>query len=254
MATADATMEASAELFEDVWQRRRNQRVSPRYFNRTEGRYGVLVIDVGAFTTDFGYVLFNDSFWDENIAPSDVVQRSREVGVRKLDQDIIVQFSDEARRAISRTRQSSWEDAKRRLFHGESFAIEKPSGGRIIIERKSVQAQAINDAIDTFANEIVEAKNDFSKNLEGEINALVLTGGGIKIPRVREILIRAMPEDRKFSTYDLLDDDEPLRAREKAVWPDDTEYNERTIEERRRQNRDLVRGGSAIGGCSVFFE
>ncbi len=222
---------------------------------KRKGNYRVLVIDVGAFTTDFGYVKFDDSFWDNDIRHPDVIQISREIGVRKLDQAIIEQMNPEVQRAIQQTSASGREDFNRLLYKGDSAAIRIPAGGMLIIEKGGAEAQRIDAAIASFAGRIVDAKDDFRTNhVKGKIDAQVLTGGGSMIPKVRSILVESMKQDGASSVYDLLDENEPRKVQEKGLWPIGLPFNLEQIEQRNRRSRELVRGGSAIGGCSVSFE
>ena len=82
------------------------------------------------------------------------------------------------------------------------------------------------------------------------VDAETLTGGGAMVPLVRELLTHRMQAESASWIHDLLDEEEPRRAIPNRGGRED----EGAVEARARQNRELVRGGSAIGGCSVFFE
>ncbi len=66
------------------------------------------------------------------------------------------------------------------------------------------------------------------------------------IPLVRQSLVQRMNAEGVSWVHDLVDEKEPLSGTPSR--------SERDVDARARQNRELVRGGSAIGGCSVFFE
>jgi hypothetical protein len=218
------------------------------------GRYGVLVIDVGAFTTDFGYVEFDDSFYDNAIPKPDISQLSCEIGVRELDQAVYERMRPEVQQAVRRMSTTAWENAKRLLYTGKPAAVRNPAGGMLVIGDGS-EASRILQGIEEFAARVVSGKDEFCRRqVKGKVHAQVLTGGGMMIPLVRETLIKAVKEEQGTRVYDLLDQDEPKQAllprRTDSGWY----HNEEEIDLRLRQNQELVRGGSAMGGCSVFFE
>jgi hypothetical protein len=217
-------------------------------------RYGVLLIDIGAYTTDFGYVQFDESFYDDNVPRPEIVQLSREIGVLELDRAIVERLGPDVQRAISRTSTTEWETAKLRLYHKEPAAIRNPSGGLIKLG-DGKGADIIVEASEEFADRVVQAKKDFRRrHIKGQIDAEVLTGGGAMIPIVRAALVKAMKADRGAHVYDLLDEDEPEQALRPKRGPSGWYYDQREVDSRKRANQELVRGGSAIGGCSVFFE
>jgi len=94
-------------------------------------RYSVLVIDVGAFTTDFGFVEFDDSFYTDNLPRPDIIQLSCKIGVRELDQAVYEQLRPEVQGAIRRLTTTGWEGVKRRLYRQEPAAVRNPAGGRL---------------------------------------------------------------------------------------------------------------------------
>ena len=78
------------------------------------------------------------------------------------------------------------------------------------------------------------------------------------IPLVRSMLQGALEKDHKCRIYDLFDENEPeqflvpQRRYRRGHYRDGCNQSE--WDRRLRQNLELVRGASAIGGCSVFFE
>ncbi|MBA4157051.1 MAG: hypothetical protein H0X65_06200 [Gemmatimonadetes bacterium] len=220
-----------------------------RAFAQLKGSYGVLVVDIGAFTTDFGYVEFDTSFHtNDDWKRPRIVQQSRELGVRELDHAIFERLRPESREAVRRMSSKDWETFKVRLYAGGAFARRNPRGGPPIIIGEGDEARAISEAIREFAGRVVEAKEEFCREyVRGTIHAETLTGGGAMIPAVRAAVRRACPEDSYL--YDLQDPAEPAQftANGNGVLPPTL------IERRLVQNLELVRGGSAIGGCSVLF-
>jgi hypothetical protein len=70
------------------------------------------------------------------------------------------------------------------------------------------------------------------------------------IPPIREALARALSAEEGIQVSDLLDPEEPRRT----LAARDRHVDEEAVRERAGRNLELVRGGSAIGGSSVFFE
>jgi len=222
---------------------------------RRDFHYGVLVVDIGAFTTDFGYVEFDESFYNEKVPCREIIQISREVGIRELDRSVHDRMRPEVQHAIGRISMSDWEIAKRRLYSGSPAAIRNPEGGVLKIGTGS-EAKTIADAIGEFAARVVEERRVFCSNkVRGHIDAQVLTGGGAMIPLVHDILVKAMKDEQGGRFYDLLDNEEPYGVLlQKKTPAGNWEYDREEVEARVRQNLELTRGASAIGGCSVFFE
>jgi hypothetical protein len=214
--------------------------------------YGVLVIDVGAFTTDFGYVKFSNKYHKDDMQPPDVVQLSRELGVEKLDREVLDALRPEVQHAIARQPLSAWESKKRRLYNKEPQAVPNPKGSMFKIG-EGAEAAMIADLIKKFADRVVRARNAFCRdNVEGHIDVEVLTGGGTMIPLVRKALVKAMKADPGTKVIDLLDVPSQVRLWKEGTWG--WYAGAKEIELEVRQSRELVRAGSAIGGCSVFFE
>lgn len=212
--------------------------------------YGVLVIDVGAFTTDFGYALFDTSFWTDKWNKPTITQQSVELGIRDLDQDVRTQLSPEVRAVVEKTRPVDWELNKAGLYSGNEMAFRNPDGG-MIVAGKGSEGNTIKKAVEAFAHRVVQARREFcDAHRLVKIDAQILTGGGAMISGLRHVVTTSGGTERASTIHDLLDEDEPRRVVPKRDGQDD----EPAIEARGRQNRELVRGGSAIGGCSVFFE
>src|SRR5690606_30034846 len=57
-------------------------------FRRLSGDFCVLVIDIGGFTTDFGYEKFDTAFRSDDWQRPEIVQSSYELGIRELDHAI----------------------------------------------------------------------------------------------------------------------------------------------------------------------
>lgn len=212
------------------------------------GYYGVLVIDIGAFTTDFGFVRFDASFADDSLNRPAITQQSYPVGIRNLDRAVFSRLSTEVQHAIrEHASTADWESLKPALYKGEEVAIRNPRGG-VLYLGKNREGKMVKDTVIAFAERIWELRSRFCEAMvNGQIHAQTLTGGGSMIPTVRNTLTSRVKVANGIPVRDLLDD--PALRRRSAAPPSQTE-----IEAHARQTRELVRGGSAIGGASVFFE
>jgi hypothetical protein len=217
-------------------------------YSRISGSYGILVVDVGAFTTDFGYACFDTSFAKRDWKRPVVIQHSCELGVRELDFAVFQRLTPESQQAVRRLSSNQWDTLKAKLYAGGSAMVRHPELGRLVVG-EGKEGNAIAQTIEEFAKRVIGARDAFCReHAVGPINAETLTGGGAMIPALRRIVVKAAPKGRLL--YDLVDPSEPRRTLQQR---DDT-VDERAIDLRARENLELVRGGSALGGCSVFFE
>jgi hypothetical protein len=217
---------------------------------RMSGSFGVLVIDIGGFTTDFGYVEFDTSFSSNDWQRPSIVQRSYELGIRELDQAIYDSLGGEAREAVSALSSSDWDACKARLYRGEPVVLDTPDHGKVTLGVGD-DAARIAAAIRAFAARVNDARDHFSDEyVRGPINAQTLTGGGAMIDAIREVMASALGAEAGVQLFDLLDEAEPRRT----LLLRDEPADEPAVELRARRNQELVRGGSAMGGSSVFFE
>jgi hypothetical protein len=217
---------------------------------RMSGTFGVLVIDIGGFTTDFGYVQFDTSFSSDDWHRPTIVQQSYELGIRELDQAIYDSLDEDAQRAIRKLSPSEWDALKVDLYRGAPVTLGGV-GGKPRRIGAGDDAGRTAEALRGFAERVITVRDTFLRDhVRGPINAQTLTGGGSMIAPLHRAVVQALATDEDARVYDLLDEDEPrqtLAGRGGRV-------DERAVEERVRRNAELVRGGSAIGGSSVFFE
>lgn len=168
------------------------------------------------------------------------------LGVRELDRAVLQGVGWEARDVIERLSSDEWDTNKAKLYRGEAVAVRNPNGGMLKIGW-GVDRQVITEAVRSFANRVLQARDEFCETAQlDNLDAEILTGGGVMIPLVRRTLLEHIRHKGTRRIHDLLDEEEPRR-----VLPSG---NASAIEARARQNRELVRGGCAIGGCSVFFD
>jgi hypothetical protein len=216
-----------------------------RWLQSMHEQYRVLVLDIGAFTTDFGLVEFNTRFDREKWQFDRVAQESVRIGIRDLDKLLWERLPEEQREAIKRATTRQWEDRKRRVYSGQAAAFRHPNGGIIEIGG-AADRELIESAIGDFSTEVIQALERFrAANSQGRLHAYMVTGGGLNIRLVREAIVTALSSRRTGRFFDLRAEEEPEQAG--LTLP-------REIEKRRRENQILVRGASAIGGASLFFE
>ena len=219
-------------------------------FRSMRGELGLLVTDIGAFTTDFGYVRFDASFATDEWNRPTIVQQSCRLGVQDLDYAVISALPTATRAAIAAARPSEWERVKPTLYRGATAALRNPKGGVTHIGEET-EGVRIAQAIRAFADRVWDAREAFVRtNVPGPLQAESITGGGAMIPGVRGVLLDNLRQARRRWVYDLLDREEARRA----LSDDEGNVNHRQLEAQIRINQELIRGGSAIGACSVFFE
>jgi hypothetical protein len=221
---------------------------------RMTGTFGVLVIDIGGFTTDFGYLEFDTSFQSDDWQRPRIVQQSYELGIRELDQAIYESLGDQAQQAIRGLSAAEWEAIKGDIYAGMEVVLDG-EGGRPVRIGRGADAEKIREALARFAERVIEVRDAFTREFVGgaPINGQTLTGGGSMIAAVRNAVLQALDSEEGVRMYDLLDEQEPLRTLRGRASPAGY-VDEREVRARARRNLELVRGGSAIGGSSVFFE
>ncbi|MGH7515823.1 MAG: hypothetical protein ACREOQ_23225 [Gemmatimonadales bacterium] len=221
-----------------------------RIFRAMSGEFGLLVTDIGAFTTDFGYVRFDASFASDDWNRPHIVQESCRLGIRDLDREVIDSLPPEIQGVIKVVPPADWERAKPVLYRGSSAAIRNPNGGRVVLG-EGEDAARVADAIQKFATRAWEAREAFVKtHVRGPLQGEALTGGGAMVPAIRKVLLDKIRQAGRRWIYDLSD-----RAQLAKELDDGRGHvNQRELEAAIRSSQELVRGGSAIGGCSVFFE
>lgn len=213
---------------------------------RMSGSFGVLVIDIGGFTTDFGYVQFDTSFSSNDWHRPTIIQQSYELGIRELDQAVYDSLDEDAQREIRQLSPSEWDAVKVDLYRGTPVTL---GGARRI--GVGEDAGRTVEALRRFAERVIAVRDTFIRDhVRGTIDAQTLTGGGSMIAPLHEAVVRALATDEPARVYDLLDEHEPRRT----LAARGGRLDEQAVEARARRNQELVRGGSAIGGSSVFFE
>lgn len=217
-------------------------------FRHMRDHYGVLVTDIGAFTTDFGYVKFDSSFRTDDWNRPQIVQQSVELGIRQLDDAVLNVLNPEVSEYFKSRAPVEWERRKRELYAGRPQQIV--IRGRNMMIGADFEREAIQDAILEFADAVCTAREEFCKaNGLYSFDEEAITGGGSALTTLRVSLLRAIQASSR-RTHDLWDPKEPDAATAAGAGRM-TAFEK---EQRVVMNRMLVRGASALGGASVFFE
>lgn len=228
------------------------RKIAPRL---DDFEYTILVVDIGSFTADFGGVTFVAPGGDIDQFKSPIVkQESDPIGISQLDEAVLGVLRRTARQAIKARPYGDWEDIKKRIYNKQEAAVRRQGGGMLVIG-EDAEADAITERIDIYADTLVDACLAFCKRHNVRPATTVLTGGGALIGGLRERVIAALNKRLKTTICDLVDEEEPRRSLlEKPIPGGGWRHDEREVDARRRLNQDLVRGGSAIGGCSVAVD
>lgn len=209
-------------------------------------RYGVLVTDIGAFTTDFGFVCFDSSVWTkDDWNKPDVTTQSVDLGIRELDRTVVQTLSAQGQSAVKGAPIAEWENHKVELYAGSPQQLRAPNQ-QVVTVGAGHEKKAIQEAIRAFADKVWSARVDFIRQVPFRVHAETLSGGGAMISTIRAVLVERMRRDEGRIVHDLIDPAEPSSVLGDA--------SQRDLDKRRRANLELIRGGSAVGGCSVFFE
>lgn len=201
--------------------------------------YRALVVDVGAFTTDFAAITIQTG--GEIVSDPDPsfvhADQSIPEGVGNLDSEVIEALPREKGRWLREVATMlDWEDIHRNVFTGVKGFRSNEIGTIGLGPEKSL----IRDCVNGFTARLSDRLTAFCGGLEPvPFQELILTGGGNGIPAVRESLLKAARARghgfRKIHT----------------MGRKGTEEGESLLS---TLDRSLARGGSALGGASIYFE
>ncbi|MFC1791217.1 hypothetical protein ACFL0I_01970 [Gemmatimonadota bacterium] len=218
-----------------------------RVMRRMRGFYRVLVTDVGAYTTDFGFVELDASFTKEDWVRPVVRQLSVELGIRELDQEVYGSLAEDQREGVRTLSTERWDRLKAQLYAGTEIALRNPSGGMLRVGGEG-QGEAIASQIAGFAQRVLGARNRFLEDAGSPpIDANVITGGGAMIDALRTAIASGRT-GRHDQDFDLYDEDVARSTLERIG-----RGTEAAVDERVRKNRELIRGAAALGGASVVL-
>lgn len=199
--------------------------------------YRAVVVDVGAFTTDFAVLTLQpgpDAVDDPDVAFS-ARQHSIPFGVSDLDGKVLNGLPSEKAGWLRGARALDWEDFRRTVYtEGKAFgtnAVGKIGAG--------TEAELVRTCLAEFGQKLSAELLDFIESLEpGGLQELILTGGGAFIPAVRDALVAAAQEGgRAFAKV------HAPAIKKVTGGPPVVKLDER-----------FARGGTALGGASIYFE
>ena len=200
--------------------------------------YRALVIDVGAFTTDFAAITLKPG--PEAVANPDVAfttaQHSVPVGVSTLDEAFQTGLLKEKAAWLGKAKSREWETVRRSVYtDGKGFRV--PGLGAVL--GGAADEELVKTCLAEFGGKLAVEVEKFCDALDpAGLQELILTGGGCSIPRVRDALqAAAQANGRTFTKTHA-----PALKRTTG-GPQVVKLDER-----------FARGGSALGGASVYFE
>jgi hypothetical protein len=207
-------------------------------FHDEKANHCVLVIDIGAYTTDFAFLRFDLD--DEEKAPA-IICQSWALGVEQLDHEFLRRLPETKAAYIARVEPRRREELKHALY-----VEEAPQGYRlgnnVTIGGARSEVMALRDCIRAFAKRACKLLDRFiDENNLTEVHEVVLTGGGNMIPRLTLSVIKAILK-RELGMRLLHTPDTVKQA------PPNPYYHHAHLD------TSLVRGSSAIGGASIYYE
>ena len=195
--------------------------------------YRLFLVDIGTFTTDFAAMTIHG---DELDQPPPALNLSIPLGISNLDESV-QQCLAPARAQWFRSVASNRREACRRMiYNGQAYSTLAQGVGSI---GDSADRGAINEELTQFAERVAEYASEYCFSQQfTEFDEFILTGGGGHIAGIQNRLTafareRLRPEGRMHL---------PARAA--------TTHSTNLLPIAPR----LVRGATAFGGASVFFE
>jgi hypothetical protein len=206
--------------------------------------YRVVVIDVGAFTTDFAVLTFRSGGKRHDLDEVEFEKKTLSVplGISALDEAFLTAIRpDQAQHLRERAAAIEWVDLRPKVYaerqpfpHAE---IGEIAGG--------ADAKRVEEAITGYTKQLSEETAAFLGGLDDiPMKELVLTGGGCTIPAIQDTLISSAERgSSKFRKIHLPGVRVP--GKQKATTP------QQVITP---LDGKLNRGATALGGASVYFE
>lgn len=201
--------------------------------------YRVLVADVGAYTTDFGALTLRTGghFVDDPEKQFEFADASTPVGVSALEDAIVEALPAEKGRWLRTVATASdWQD-----FHANVTNAQKPfRTDEVGVIGAGPEKHVIHDCVLKFGRELADRAAKFCDRLDPlSFQELILTGGGTAVAAVRDALLGASQRgDWRYRKVHV------PNIRGAAGGPGLVV----TLD------RELTRGGSAVGGASVYFD
>jgi hypothetical protein len=202
--------------------------------------YRAMVIDVGAYTTDFSALTMKPD--DDNTSDADaqisVLQHSQPLGVSDLDLRMIAALPKEKGDWLRKAASIDWEDFRPAVY-SEGKGVRVPDLG---VVGGPADAEAVRACVAEFVAQLSAETAKFLGSLEavppGSLQELILTGGGSFVTAVRDALLSAA----QASGNEFIKVHAPALKKSTGGPLID------------KLDRTLARGAGAIGGASIYFE
>jgi hypothetical protein len=192
-------------------------------------QYVALMVDVGAYTTDFALVQFD---LHDNDLPPTTSSRSERLGIAQLDRRVAESLPTGKQRYITSLASREFETLKRKLYP-ELEPYE--TGAGVIGEGEELTR--IRECIQQFAGQVADMTRQFLCDHKVlKLDEVILTGGGNNITLIASALLQLLPERG------------PRLVHVPGNFPEKYPFKTTLL------GQSLVRGASALGGASVFFE
>jgi hypothetical protein len=189
----------------------------------------VLVLDVGAYTADFALIKFLPEGEEREV----ILTGSHPLGiVQELDQRVRQELMPEQAEVVAGLSVGQME-VFRKTVYDENRPVR--FGGKATVERK--QLEAIQRCVVRYAADIVTYLNQCFVGHADKIQELVLTGGGNNIRAIREVFRKHLTPRGLQVLHSVSTNGSLVRT--------DTFHP---------LGQELARGGSAIGGTSIYFD
>lgn len=198
--------------------------------------YRVLVVDIGAYTTDFAALTLDtqgETITDPDQALS-LVQDSLPIGVSNLDADLLAAVSPDKAAALKSLSAREWETLHRSVY-SDGKAYKKPGGLTV----GGPADDGTRSVVTGFAEQVATLVEKFCKSTApAGRQELILTGGGCLIPTVREAVLRAA----RAGGHEYVKTHAPAIKKQTTNTP------------AHKLDDHFTRGGSALGGASIYFD
>jgi hypothetical protein len=200
--------------------------------------YRALVIDVGAFTTDFAALSIDTGGKSADTSEGVqfvVAQNSVPVGVTNLDAEMLNALPDDKRQVLAALARRDFEGFQSGVY---SEGTGYRTGGRVV--GGDADRPAVEKCLGNFTARLVSEVNAFCQQLgtAASMQELILTGGGNNIPAVRDAVVDAAKAAGGFVKTHA-----PNLRQEQANSP--------LVD---RLDSQSSRGASGLGGASIYFE
>jgi len=202
----------------------------------------VFIADLGGYTADFAMLGFDLARPDKTFeaAATDAKEKyayySEPIGIADLDARVRAVLPAEQQEAFDDMLDEV--DPRLETFHRMFYTDFRPFRSRGVRIGSGPELAPVKERVGVFAEEVATYAERFLDLHQFErVDQLLITGGGYNVPLIREALIR------KLGNYQ-------LRRVYRPVSRQDSDLPSRHS----RLDPRFVRGSTALGGASVYFE